>query len=195
MSTNPVPKLTLELFFAESDRLGGKRNEYYDGQLIHMGAATPNRTTIAANLVGVLGNKTQGTSCRTLASSAEIYIPRTDLGTPGIYMPDVSVVCGKRQYHPIEQRAFVNPISIFEVRSPSTERRDYSAKFLGYRSIESLREYILLSQHDILVEHWKLDNLRCIWYLKEHRIASEALGLEFGAEVSIEDIYRDVEFD
>jgi Uma2 family endonuclease len=41
-----------------------------------------------------------------------------------------------------------------EVLSPSTEAYDRGEKFLHYRTIESLREYVLVAQDRVLVERF-----------------------------------------
>ena len=48
----------------------------------------------------------------------------------------------------------VNPCIIFEVLSKSTEAEDRGDKFIEYRSIPSFQEYVLISQHRVLVEHY-----------------------------------------
>ncbi len=46
----------------------------------------------------------------------------------------------------------LNPTAIFEVTSPSTEAYDRGAKFAKYRDIASVREYVLVSQLEPLIE-------------------------------------------
>jgi Uma2 family endonuclease len=69
--------------------------------------------------------------------------------------PDVVVVCGEPQFYDERRDILTNPTVIFEVLSPSTEAYDRDEKFLRYRTqIEALREYVLVSQHRSLVEHY-----------------------------------------
>ena len=44
---------------------------------------------------------------------------------------------------------------IIEVLSDSTERYDRGEKFAHYRSVPSLRDYVLVSQHTQLIEHYR----------------------------------------
>ena len=62
--------------------------------------------------------------------------------------PDVSVVCGKLQLADEQKDILLNPIVIFEVLSPSTEQYDRGEKFQLYRTIASLREYVLVDQNE-----------------------------------------------
>ena len=134
MATQPRSYVSLDQFFAESDRFGGKRNFYYDGQLYRMDSATPDHSLIGANIAGALREAfrlAQQYTCLIFDASVEIYIPRTTAGTEGIFMPDVSVVCEPTHLLPPQNRAIINPVAIFEVLSPSTEHKDQTEKFAG----------------------------------------------------------------
>ena len=45
-----------------------------------------------------------------------------------------------------------NPIVLVEVLSDSTEAYDRGEKFAHYRRLPSLREYVIVSQHERLIE-------------------------------------------
>lgn len=69
--------------------------------------------------------------------------------------PDVVVVCGEPRFYDERRDILTNPTAVFEVLSPSTEAYDRGEKFLPYRThIATLREYVLVSQHRPLVEHY-----------------------------------------
>ena len=69
--------------------------------------------------------------------------------------PDVVAVCGEPQFYDERRDILTNPTVVFEVLSPSTEAYDRGEKFLRYRTqLEALREYVLVSQHRPLVEHY-----------------------------------------
>ena len=48
----------------------------------------------------------------------------------------------------------LNPTAVFEVLSASTESFDRGRKFKHYGAIESMREYVLLSQTEVRVEQF-----------------------------------------
>jgi Uma2 family endonuclease len=70
------------------------------------------------------------------------------------FYPDVSVVCGEAQFADGERDVILNPIVVVEVLSDSTEAFDRGKKFSSYQQIESLREYLLVSQSEFVVEHF-----------------------------------------
>lgn len=53
------------------------------------------------------------------------------------------------------QDVVTNPAVLFEVLSDSTEKFDRVTKFREYQKLQSLRHYVLISQNQILVEHFE----------------------------------------
>ncbi|OQX03873.1 MAG: hypothetical protein BWK80_54720, partial [Desulfobacteraceae bacterium IS3] len=64
--------------------------------------------------------------------------------------PDVFVVCDESAY--IADDMVNDALVIIEVLSPTTESYDRGKKFLHYQSLDSFREYVLISQSHIQVE-------------------------------------------
>ncbi len=69
------------------------------------------------------------------------------------FYPDVVFVAGKTRYDDDQKDVLINPTVIFEVLSDSTKNFDRTDKFESYKQIESLQEYILVSQYERYVEH------------------------------------------
>lgn len=87
-----------------------------------------------------------------------------------------------------------NPQMLVEVLSPSTEAFDRGEKFSYYKSIESFTEYLLIASTRPHVTQFVKRN-------EEEWIQREARGLErklflqiFEVEISLAEIYLDVEF-
>ena len=82
-----------------------------------------------------------------------------------------------------------NPAAVFEVLSDSTERFDRGEKFAGYRSIPSLREFVLISQHERRVEHYARRDDGA-WVLQE--IAGNgAVALVSGGQLELAGLHAD----
>lgn len=73
----------------------------------------------------------------------------------GLYTyPDVSIVCGPAEIAHIQGTETIgNPIVLVEVLSESTGDYDRGQKFDLCRSIPTLRDYILIEQARVEVEH------------------------------------------
>jgi hypothetical protein len=77
------------------------------------------------------------------------------VASAGLYTyADCSVVCGGPQFSGDHHDSLLNPLLIVEVPSPSTEGCDRGKKFELYRTIESLREYLIVHQDRRHVEHY-----------------------------------------
>jgi Uma2 family endonuclease len=125
------------------------KHEYFAGEIFAMAGASYVHTTIVGNVSRELGNSLRESDCNVLSSDQRV---RT--GSTLYTYPDVVLVCGKPEFDDQERDTLTNPVVIVEVLSRSTEGYDRGQKFLQYRSISSLREYVLVSQRQMLVEHY-----------------------------------------
>ncbi|MDX1908051.1 MAG: Uma2 family endonuclease [Bacteroidia bacterium] len=124
--------------------------EFYNGYILAMAGGTPRHGLIGGNFLTALNIalRAAGKSCKVYSSDVKVAIAKANQR----FYPDVSVVCGPVAYDDTEPRALTNPMVIVEVLSDTTEALDRGNKFRGYRQLESLREYILVSQDRALVE-------------------------------------------
>jgi Uma2 family endonuclease len=127
-----------------------EKHEYRDGEIIAMAGGSFEHSLIIANLIREVGNRLKGGPCRVFESNLRVRLARSTLYT----YPDVSVICGEPQFAPEDRNrtTVVNPRVVIEVLSPSTEAYDRGEKFRRYLMLESLQEYVLLSQHTPLME-------------------------------------------
>ena len=88
----------------------------------------------------------------------------------------------------------MNPKVIVEVLSPSTELWDRGKKFEHYRSIPSLREYVMIAQDEVLVETFTR-NADDHWVLSDHRTLNEVVVLDsISCQINLSDIYARIDF-
>jgi Uma2 family endonuclease len=137
---NPVEYLAWEI---EQET----RHELVDGYLYAMTGASLRHDEIAMNIAAALHTHLKGTPCRVYKSDIKIRVAND------FYYPDITVRCG-RSADQADQFSLSDPQCIIEVLSPSTQRFDRGDKRLAYQQLSSLREYILVSQDEILVEHF-----------------------------------------
>jgi Uma2 family endonuclease len=129
-----------------------ERHEYRDGEIVAMAGGSPEHSLIIANLIREIGNQLKGGPCRVYDSNLRIRVPRSTLYT----YPDLSVICGEPQFDPQDRRrtTILNPRVLVEVLSAGTEAYDRGDKFRRYLEIESLQEYVLLSQSSPFAESY-----------------------------------------
>jgi Uma2 family endonuclease len=105
--------------------------------------------------------------------------------------PDVTVVCGEPRFRDDEQDVLLNPTLVVEVLSESTERFDRGDKFAGYRSVDSVRQVVLVSQHVRRVEvYTRADAGR---WMMEEAIAGVVRLEAIDCEVALDEVYLKAE--
>ena len=184
-----VPHLT-PMEYLTLERAAPTKSEFYEGEMFAMAGGTAVHSLIGTNVTGEFRNKLRGKKCVPYNADLRIQVEANGLFT----YPDLSVICGPLQFADGTDDTVTNPAVLVEVLSPSTEAYDRGQKFLLYRQIPSLREYLLVSQHEPLLEMFirQEDNL---WSLRE------AAGLDARLEipsleitVSLAEIYANVTF-
>ena len=113
----------------------------------------------------------------------------------GLYTyPDASIVCGPPQLDSEVAGTVLNPSVIVEVLSESTESYDRGKKSFHYRRLESLRELILISPSEPLVEMYTRRSDET-WSFIEYRAITDTLVIEsVGIVIPLSEIYRNVTF-
>jgi len=106
--------------------------------------------------------------------------------------PDVTVVCGEPRLADQHRDTLLNPTVLIEVLSDTTERYDRGRKAEHYRRLESLREYLLVAQHEPRVEHYRRAGER-EWMLSEAIGPEEAVELaSVGCTLALSEVYDGV---
>jgi Uma2 family endonuclease len=149
MSTQPNICLSPEEYLA-LERQAEFKSEYFEGVVYAMSGASLNHNKIVANVIAELVQQLRGHPCSALPSDIKVRMP----DSRKFFYPDVSVICGEPQFHDEHTDVILNPILIIEVLSESTEAFDRGRKFQAYQRLESLQEYILISQNKPVVEQY-----------------------------------------
>lgn len=175
--------------YLEMDRQAERRSEYVNGEIMEMAGASREHNLIVTNLVRELSGLLRGRPCETYSNDMRVKI------SPARYTyPDVVVACNGPEFEDSAVDILLNPFVIMEVLSPSTENDDRSWKFFHYRQLETLTDYVMLSQYQSLVEHYtRQPDGR--WVLTELRGPASVLRLpSIGCELPLPAIYERVEF-
>lgn len=169
------------------ERASSERHEFLAGEVFAMAGATFEHNKIVGNLVGELRSALRQRPCDVTPSDMRVKIPAFGLYT----YPDVTVVCGDPQFEDEVRDTLLNPTVIIEVLSESTEAYDRGKKFRYYRSIPSLREYVLVAQDAISVERYTRGD-GGVWSLQESGAGDTLVLASIGCEVPVGEIYLKV---
>ena len=153
-----------------------------------MAGGAPRHCDVASGLLVALRTRLKGKGCGVFNSDLRI---RDD--PKGLYTyPDVAIVCGEPSLGP--GHTLTNPIALFEVLSPSTEAKDRGFKFEQYQRIESLREYVLVSQEKPRVESF-FRPANGPWVYQAVEGLEASVGIQcIGIEIPLDEIYDGITF-
>ena len=150
MATSQIALLSPEQYL-DIENKSFEKHEFLGGQMWSMAGASYAHNRLSVRILTALEQRLRGSRCATCTSDQRIYVPATGL----FAYPDVSVICGPPQFAPFNPReTAINPALIVEVLSPSTEYFDRGGKLRNYELIETLRDYLLISQSEPLIEYF-----------------------------------------
>ena len=176
--------------YIELELASETRSEYRNGAIIPMTGGTPNHNDIAGNLYVLLKLALKGKAYRTFYTDQRLWIPNRSLYT----YPDVMVVEKPLQLQTGRTDTVINPCFIAEILSKSTQDYDHGEKFVAYRTIDNFREYLLIDQYSIHVEHY-IKTAANQWLLSEYQDPTITLTFSaFEFKTQIADLYENIDF-
>jgi Uma2 family endonuclease len=180
--------LTPEEYLA-LERKATIKSEYINGQIYAMSGASREHNLITMNISNRLYIQFIERDCEVYTSDMRVKVSPTGAYT----YPDVAVVCDAPRFEDTSFDSLLNPTVLVEVLSPSTEAYDRGEKFAHYRQLDSLQEYVLVSQNCVRVEHYLRQGEQ--WLLTELSALDERLPLaSIDCELSLREIYSKVKF-
>ena len=173
------------------ERQAEVKHEYIKGKIRAMAGAGYLHNLICANLTIEIGSQLRGKSCSVVGSDQRLQI----LSGSAFTYPDLTVVCGKPEFNEEKKPdTLLNPTLLVEVLSPTTGQYDRSDKFMLYRQVPSLRQYLTLDSLSVHAELYTLDELGR-WVLTETRDLAAVLDLaSIGCQVPLAEAYAGVTF-
>jgi Uma2 family endonuclease len=185
MATAALIHCTPEEYLAR-DRFAEFKSEYLEGRVVAMtpGGSVPHNF-ITGNVYSGLLARFEGRPCHVFFSDLRV---RFGAGRDYTY-PDVMALCETPSYEDAVQDTILNPSLIVEVLSPSTEAHDRGTKFSGYKALESLRHYVLISQDELKVEVFSRQGE--LWAYSVETSLDASIDLDaIGCGLPLREIYR-----
>jgi len=175
--------------YLEIEAAADYKSEYYQGELFAMSGGSPKHSIISFNLIREIGQGLRNKNCIGFESNMKLEIAEAD----AYVYPDLMVVCGDVKLAENTTDVITNPVLIIEVLSPGTEAFDRGKKFEYYRSVESLKEYVLVSQDKPKIETYFRSDLNNWEYTVISGIEKTVVFRSIDYEVKLEEIYYKTE--
>ena len=190
MAANPKRKYTLEEYF-DLELSTNERFEYFDGEIFSMSGGSDEHDQIEGNTFLSLGLALRERECRVFTGNMRIKVP----SLPPYRYADVSALCGQPIFEKIGGvDVLTNPTLIIEVLSDSTEAYDRGDKFTHYKSIVSLREYLMAAQHRPHITQYAKQEDGSWSYDELNDPAASLHVRSLDCLLEMSEIYRDVTF-
>lgn len=178
-----VPHYISPQDYLDIERQSQIRHEYRRGLVYAMAGGTDNHDRIAFNLLKLIDNHLgNATDCRFYSGNVKV-----NYKDEFYYYPDAFVTCDPRDRQDRYLKRY--PKLIAEVLSSSTAVFDQGEKFKDYQQIETLEEYILISQESQRLECHRrkvTGDWETIIYETGDLFILQSIDLEF----AIADLYR-----
>jgi Uma2 family endonuclease len=152
-----------------------------------MAGASRRHNLLTAAVLRELGVSLRGRPCQPYSSDQRIRI--SDVGR--YVYPDASVTCKPVETGASDPESIVNPVLVVEVLSDGTEAFDRGDKFLGYRSLASLNDYILVSQSAMRVEHF-MRSTEGSWVLRIYETGTTLRIASLDIHIEVDALYEGV---
>jgi len=192
MSTLAAQTYLTPAEYIDVERKAVTKSEYLSGQIIAMSGASNAHNIITMNTAYQLYNQLVDEDCLVYASDMRVRVH----ALVSYFYPDITVVCGEPRFEDDVFDTLLNPTVVIEVLSPSTAAYDRREKFTRYQQITSLKEYILISQNRIHLEHHlRQDKQENQWSATEFQKLEDVVSVtSIECELLLGHVYRRVTF-
>lgn len=176
--------------YLEFERKAELKHEYIDGRIIPWPGAARVHCQIMGNLLAALYSRLRGETCQVYASQMRVQAA----GGRSYLYPDIVPTCTEKRFADDVRDTLTNPVLVMEVLAPDTEAFDRGEKFHYYQTIQTLQEYILISQDQPRVECYTRGG-EDVWFLwTETDLDTEVDFFSVGCRIRLREIYENVEF-
>lgn len=162
------------------------KHEFLGGEIYAMAGGSEEHSALAAEVLRLLGNAVGERPCRVHTSDLRIYVEAAGLAT----FPDGAIICGALVQHPPSPKATaLNPSLLLEVTSDSSEEYDTGTKLETYRTIPSLRDYVVVSHRErrITVHARGSDGT---WSTRQAISGGRVRVSDFDVDLVVDEVYR-----
>jgi len=174
--------------YLEMEAAADYKSEYYQGEIFAMSGGTRKHSLVCVNLIRRISEGIDNRDCQCFESNMKLEIAEAD----AYVYPDVMVVCGDAEAAENTTDAITNPVLIIEVLSPSTESFDRGLKFEYYKTVPSLKEYVLVSQNKPKIEVFFRQNENLWTYTVVEGLDNNVVLQSLGYEMALKKIYHKV---
>ena len=172
-----------------SERHSATKNEYFNGRVLSRAGSNRSHNMIVSNAAIAIGSRMHGHKC-------EIYIGNMRVKLPNNYIcyPDVVIVNGEPKFTDQNFDLLLNPTLVLEIFSNGTNSSDKTRKLESFLEMESIKEYFLVKEDEMRVEHYAKQNQKQ-WIYRIYNERDDVISLDsINCKISLAEIYAQIKF-
>ncbi len=185
---DPATTLPTYAEYLAMEAASPEKHEWIAGEIRAMAGSSAAHARLCARVTAILEHRLRGKPCAPYSADLRVRAESIDVST----YPDISVVCGEPQRASDDKHGFVNPTLLVEVSSPSTERYDRGEKFEYHRALDTLRDYVLVDQHQPLITHFYRDGKSGLWSSREYGAGEHVRIKSLGLRIAVDRVYEGI---
>ncbi len=175
--------------FLHSERDNSRKHEQIDGKILSTDSSNRISNLIASNAVIAIGSRLQG-------QKSEIYVNDmcVKLSNKRYSYPNLVVVNGEPSFIDRKSDILLNPAIVLEIFSKDSSSNDKTEKLECYLAMDSIREYILVKEDEMRVDHYAKQNAKQ-WVYRIYNQRDDVISIEAAnCKVSLAEIYAQLKF-
>lgn len=176
--------------YLKMERAAANKHEFVGGRILSVAGSNRTRSLLGSNATIAIGNRIHGQKNEIYAGSMRVQISVNRFS-----YPDVVIVAGKPNFIDAEADTLQNPTIVVETYSKNTNSVDKTEKLESYLAMDSIREYVLIKEDEMRVEHYAKQNAKQ-WVYRIYNERDEVIALDsVNCKVSLTEIYSQINFD
>jgi Uma2 family endonuclease len=174
---------------SRSERDNSNIFRHLDGKVLSTDSSNRTSNLIATNAIVAIGSRLQG-------QKSEMYVNDmcVKLCDKRYSFPNVIVVSGEPTFVDKKADILLSPTVVLEIFSKDTNSNDKTEKLECYLAMESIREYILVKEDEMRVDHYAKQNSKQ-WVYRIYNQRDDVISIEaINCKVSLAEIYAQIKF-
>ncbi|MDQ7024987.1 MAG: Uma2 family endonuclease [Anaerolineae bacterium] len=185
------PMRMTEAEYLQFEENSDTKHEFVNGEIIAMTGASWKHGAICTNLSIAIGRQLINKDCMLFAGDLRLKV----VSTVSYRYPDVMVICGEPEFVDKRVDTISNPILIIEVQSPSTELIDRNPKLREYRQLDTVQEYLLVTQNEARIERFLRQDTDSWLYTETVGLENNIALPSIGCVIALSDVYNKLTLD
>jgi Uma2 family endonuclease len=188
----PVRKCSLEQYIRKEEK-ANEKYEFFDGRIEKMPLSNGPHNILTVNIAFQIRQIVEklNQNAIVLISKQKVYIPYHNAA---IY-PDALAVTAKPLFWDDWETLLINPVLVVEILTKNKKKYNRNRKYEYYKSLESIKEYVLIHQDEYYIEVWHREKPE-YWRETFYKNSTEKIALNsLKVNISMEDIYHNISID